>query len=588
MRHTVVVLLSLAVCCTPYLAEKGPRVGPEKKVIKTGQDMPNARYCRERVREMERYPFDGITIGLDAMIGEKRERLAFRWWAPEEITREQVQDSIDDLKATEFRRFTDNFLWISTQSEPLSAPSWLDDDAFAKIEANMVMAATIAKECGLAGIFIDVEQYGGMKWSRWMQRFNYAYAHSQEPSMLKRKLVERVVPYEEYAGAARRRGREMMSAMCEVYPEITILVLPGIHQVAKERIGVGAQRYCPDEGIEGLASSDHGLLAPFGDGMLEGMSEEATLIDGYESSYAYTADKRFVKARSEIEQAFDVSAVPDLYKERMQVGFGLMLDNRYNVRGGFHTDPKNFVSNHFTPSEWGNALYFSTLNSDRYVWIWNELRGAVFFDSPPRASEVEEELKANVPDQYVFAMKRARNARDMDSGRDNAAAERMPIPKPASEMKGYSDEETFGSLEGEYEIVADLPKEWLFYKDDESLGIGYYPAEDWDTSDWDTIEIGDFFQRQGYRFRGIGWYRCRFDVPKELEGKKLYLLFGGVSTNHFHVNGHWLNREYKNGVWIADFTEWAKFGEKNLVALGITTTGSPAGVYKSVKLAVKD
>ena len=100
-------------------------------------------------------------------------------------------------------------------------------------------------------------------------------------------------------------------------------------------------------------------------------------------------------------------------------------------------------------------------------------------------------------------------------------------------------------------------------------------------------KVRDFFQQQGYRFRGIGWYRCRFDVPKELEGKEVHLLFGGVSTNHFYVNGHWLNRELKHGVWIADFTKWAKFGEKNLVALGIVTTGSPAGVYKSVTLAVK-
>ena len=587
MRNSLYGVLLAGFLCMPCLAEQGPKIGPEKKIIKTGQDMPDALYCREHIREMERYPFDGVTIDLQADTGDGLKRLAFRWWAPEEITRELLQDSIDALKATAFRRFTDNFLWISTQSEPLPAPSWLDDDGFAKIKANMVLAATIAKECGLKGIFIDIEQYGGMKWSRWMQRFCYPYAHSQEPGMLARSLVERVVPYEEYADAARLRGREIMSAMCEVYPEITILVLPGIHQVAKERIGIGARQYCPDEGLEGLASSDHGLLAPFGDGMLEGMSDQATLIDGHEKSYAYTLNKRFVHGRREIEEAFDISAVPDLYRERIKVAFGLMLDNRYNVRGRFYTDPDDFVNNHFTPSEWGNALYFSMRNCDRYVWIWNELRGAVFFDSPSRASEVQEELKANVPDQYVLAMKRARNAREMDAGRDNAAAERMPIPRPASEMKGYSDEETFAPLEAEYEIVADLPKEWLFLKDDEALGIGWYTAEDWDDSDWDKIEIGDFFQRSGYRFRGIAWYRCRFDVPKELEGRNVCLLFGGVSTNHFFVNGHWLNREQKNGVWIADFTKWARFGEKNLVTLGIVTTGAPAGVYKPVKLAVK-
>ena len=68
----------------------------------------------------------------------------------------------------------------------------------------------------------------------------------------------------------------------------------------------------------------------------------------------------------------------------------------------------------------------------------------------------------------------------------------------------------------------------------------------------------------------------------------MHLLFGGVSTNHFHVNGHWLAREQKNGVWIVDFTEVARFGEKNLVALGVVTQGNAGGLYKPVKLAVEN
>lgn len=143
------------------------------------------------------------------------------------------------------------------------------------------------------------------------------------------------------------------------------------------------------------------------------------------------------------------------------------------------------------------------------------------------------------------------------------------------------------ALASEYEIVADLPGEWRFLEDDEALGIGHYTAVDWDDSDWDTIRIDDYMQRQGRRFRGIGWYRCWFDLPKELEGKKIGLLLPGVSTKHFYVNGRWLPRERKNGVWIVDFTDVAKFGEKNLITLGIVTTGQPGGVYKPVRLAVK-
>ena len=409
-----------------------------------------------------------------------------------------------------------------------------------------------------------------------MSRFNYPYAHSNEPGMLKRKLVDRIVPYEEYAGAARKRGREMMSAMCEVYPEITILVLSGIHQVAKGRLG-------SDEGLEELANSDYGLLAPFGDGLLEGMSEEATLIDGHESSYAYTLNKRFIEGRREIEEAVNVSAVPELYKERMKVGFGLMLDNRASIRGGFHTESKDFIYNHFTPSEWDNALYFAMLNADRYVWVWNQVNGAVLWETP-RFPKTE----PNVPEEYARALKAARDARHMTAGRDNRAALEIPVPESATKLPGYSDEETFGPLRDEYQIVADLPKEWRFLQDDESLGIGYYTAANWDDSDWETIRIGEYFQRQGHRFRGIAWYRFWFDLPAELERKQVSLLFGAVGSRGIFVNGRWLGPEKKKGDTIQDFTKVAKFGEKNLVCVWIVTTGAPpAGIYKSVKLAVK-
>jgi len=439
------------------------------------------------------------------------------------------------------------------------------------------LAARIAKDAGLRGIMLDVEQYGGMKWSRWMLRFAYPHAASQKLDMKARGLIDHIVSWEEYVEATRRRGREITAAMCKVYPRITVLVLPGLHHVAKDRIGAGNHR--GKQPLEGLPSSDYALLAAFGDGLLEGLGDEATLVDGYESSYAFTLNKRFVAARKQIEDTASISAVPDLYRKRMSVGFGLMLDNRYNVRGGWHSDPKEFYSNHFTPQEWGHALYFGMLNADRYVWIWNEQGGAVSF-----ANSGEEGKPANVHEDYYQAMHAARRPRSMNAGRDNTRALAIPVPKLGPQ---YDEKQTFGPLESEYDIVAELPETWLYLADDESLGIGHYTAENLDESQWTTIKTNDYLQRLGQRFRGIAWFRCRFDVPAELKGKKVYLLFGGVSTNHFYVNGHWLNREHKNGVWIADFTEHARFGEKNLVALGVVTQGDAGGLYKPVKLAVK-
>jgi len=558
-------------------AEMGPPIGHDKKVIKTGQDCPTPAYLLANIAEMERLPLDGVAIALERPGAEpvNDRRLVFQWWQPVRIEEQVHTDTVATLNQVAFRRFTDNFLWISTQSRGVPAPSWTDDEAFAAIRDNMVLAARIAKDAGLRGIMLDVEQYGGMHWSRWMMRFAYPYAHSQEQAMLQRKTIDRIVPWEEHADAARRRGREIVASMCAIYPEITILVLPGLHHVARERIGRG--NHWLEQPLTGLPSSDYALLAAFGDGMLEGMSDQATLIDGYEDSYAFTLNKRFVSGRQEIADAACVSEVPDLYRRRMGTGFGLMLDNRYNVRGGWHTD--DFYANHFTPTDWGNALYFGMLNSDRYVWVWNEMNGAVCFPNARGTSQ-----PSDIPDQYYTVMREARRPRPLQTSRDNARAQEFSVP---SSDPGYDEQETYGPLAAEFEFITDLPEAWRFFADDESLGIGEYTVVDLDESDWTTISTHDFLQRQGHRFRGIAWFRCWFDLPHELKGRQVHLLFGGVSTNHFYVNGNWLHREQKDGVWIVDFTDVARFGERNLVALGVVTQGDAGGLYKPVKLAVE-
>ena len=184
-------------------ADTGPRIGTDKKIIKTGQDRPTPAYLRDHVAEMERLPFDGLAIALERPGDEERHlrRLEYQWWQPRPIEQQVHEDTVAVLAPVPFSRFTDNFLWISTQSRFEPAPSWTDEEAFAAIRRNMVLAARIAKDAGLKGIFVDVEQYGGMRWSRWMMRFNYPYAHSQEPGMVARGLIDRVVPFEEYVDA---------------------------------------------------------------------------------------------------------------------------------------------------------------------------------------------------------------------------------------------------------------------------------------------------------------------------------------------------------------------------------------------------
>ena len=577
----------IAALVLPVFAEISPPIGPDKKIIKCGQDMPDARTLREHIREMARLPFDGVVIDLTADIGGKRERLWLRWFGPELISEELVADSIADLKATDFRRFTDNFLWISTQSGHKPAPSWWDGGAWENIVGNMALAARIARECSLKGILLDVEQYGVRAWSQYMMRFDFSDPHVQELGMVRRGEIERPHTFEEFAAAARRRGRDIMQAMCDEYPDITLLVIPGLHHTAKRRIGRG-QHKVPDEKLEGLASSDYGVLAPFADGLLEAACPRATLIDGCEDTYPFTLNRRFADARATIENARDTSAVPDLYVQKMKIGFGIMLDYEYPLYG-WHAKPRDFGRNHFTPRDLENALHFAMRNSDRYVWIWNEFKGAVFWKS-----HRDDSAAPNVPEAYIQAIRRARDPRDLDVRRDSTAARRMPVPPSVAAAPGYDPEKLFDPLRADYDFVADLLSEWLFLADEEALGFRFdYTKPDTDLSDWKPIPIGDTFQRHGHRFRGIAWYRTTFHVPKELAGKNVYIIFGRVSAHHTWVNGRWSDYTVKNGCLVVDPNNRKpsqnpiRFGEDNLLVVPIITDGSPAGITAPVKLALE-
>ena len=590
MKSLAVACLVAVLLVVPAPAQTGPRIGPDKKVIHLFQYWPDAKYLRDNIRRMQSLPFDGLVISPSAVIDGKETPHAcfFHWWAGKELGRESMAGMIDDLKAADFGKFTDNFLLVYSQSAPLAAPSWWDDQAWEAITANMVLAAKIAKECGLKGIFFEAEHYGAAE-SPYMYRFNYGYAESHEKELLKRGLIEKVHTWEESAAAARRRGREIMRAMCDVYPEITLIAHPGWHENAKFRRDLFKHNH--------LSASSYALLAPFADGLMEGATEEAMIVDGGTNCYPLTLNRRFVAMRDKIRNAYDVSAIPELYKKKMKVGCGIMMDFlHFDPLQGWHKDPKNFGLNHFTPKDFGNALYFAMLNSDRYVWVYSELDGAVFLENVyGHWQDPAEHAKPTVGEEYIREMKRAREPRDLDTGRDNSPVAGLPIPESASKLPGYGGEKALKSLSDEYDIIADLPKEWLFFADDENLGIstlGYHDVTT-DVSDWRPIPTDDYFQRYGYRFRGIAWYRCSFAVPESLEGKKVFLLFGGVAPRPYHV---WVNAELftkpcdeedKNGVLIVDFTREAEYGKKNIVVLAIISRdGKPAGVYGPVKLAV--
>src|SRR3972149_542679 len=149
-------VVAIAVFSTSHEVRAAPvREGDAEtgKIIAWG-DVPPPTYVMDHIEEMEKVPFDGMVLGLPPDAGARN----FSWkvWGPKVLRVEDYSRSIEALKATRFKRFTDNFLTLN-----VVAPEYVDwfDDEFKSVVANARLLAHIGKTCGMKGIVLDVEQY---------------------------------------------------------------------------------------------------------------------------------------------------------------------------------------------------------------------------------------------------------------------------------------------------------------------------------------------------------------------------------------------------------------------------------------------
>ncbi len=349
-RSHFLVLLLLAVA-TPLTAQDPPA----KRLIEWGWDEPDTRFIRENVRKMEEMPFDGLVFHVGS---SKDGQFTWEMWGARKFDIEEFQPAVDDLKATDFRRFTDRFLRVNVTPGNVD---WFDDEGWAVVLNNFAVAAQVAREGGCRGFMFDVEQYNA-------GLFDYGKQKRRDEKS-----------FEEYGTVVRQRGREWMSEVNRRFPDITVLLTFG-YRIAQ-----------PPEG-KSHADSHYGLLADFLDGMLEACSEQTRIVDAWEYSYTYKERQQFEEAYTTIrEKSVEWTAAPDKYRRHVAAGFGLWMDCRWRQVGWSLDD---FTKNHFTPDEFEAAVRSALTVSDEYVWIYTE---------QPRWWTSE-----RLPAEYVSALRRAR------------------------------------------------------------------------------------------------------------------------------------------------------------------------------------
>jgi hypothetical protein len=305
-----------------------------KKLIEWGWDEPDPKFIRANIGQMEQFPFDGLVFHINSSKGGS---LTWEIWGNRRFTGEEFKQAIDDLKATNFHRFTDHFLRVNVTP---GKTDWFDDPAWATVLNNFTVAAHVAKDGRCKGFMLDVEQYEG-------KLFDYR----QQPHRSTKTCAE-------YQQKARQRGQEWMKVINKEFADITILLTFG-YSITRPR-GQAKDR----------SQVSYGLLADFLDGMLDACSNETTIVDAWESSYPYKQQRQFERAYQTIKQkSLDWTAAPDKYRSQVKAGFGLWMDNNWRRKGWYVTD---LSKNHFSPGEFESAVGSALRTSDQYVWIYTE------------------------------------------------------------------------------------------------------------------------------------------------------------------------------------------------------------------------
>jgi hypothetical protein len=343
-----------------FSAPSPPR---SKKLIEFGWDEPDTAFLRKHIQEMERTPFDGCVFHVNARkVAGKPSSLTWDSWGKHAFTDQDVAEALEDLRATPFKKFTDNFLRFITTPADLD---WFDDHT--QVLANARVAARLAREGKCRGLLFDIEQYNA-------PLFNYP----------KQRDVK-TKSWDDYAAQARLRGREVMEAFQEGFPDLVVFLTFG-YSLPWAQTGGGKGP---------LADASYGLLAPFMDGLVAGVKGKTRLVDGHELSYGYKDTALFARERrTMLEGLLPMVLDREKYPRVISPSFGLWIDHDWRKNGWNAEDPSK---NYYSPETFEAITRAALESAGEYVWIYSETPRWWSADGGP----------VKLPAAYAEALRRA-------------------------------------------------------------------------------------------------------------------------------------------------------------------------------------
>jgi hypothetical protein len=339
MRKTMIVILLLIVM--PALASADPgRLPASKKLIEYGWDVPFPAFVAENIRQMEKRPFDGIIMRLEAHRGNV---FTGGKWDPADFAAD-----IKALQSIQWGKFKTNFLIMYSVSDH----DWFSDSDWANVVNNVEIMARCAKAGGCYLAF-DAEPYGAWPWDYKHQK------HAHEKS------------FTEYAAKARERGRQFSEAIGRIIPDNVLLTFFSYLPFSRNP---NTSVSDPVKREQGLSREPYGLYLPFLNGMLDALGPQMTITDGNEFSYYYASSENFLAGYHMMRQsALDLiprELVPK-FQTNTQASQALYMNYVFG-KVPWKANPSLYM----TPEEQAKWFEFNTYwalkTTDEFVWCYTE------------------------------------------------------------------------------------------------------------------------------------------------------------------------------------------------------------------------
>ncbi len=326
-----------------------------KKVVAFGWewgDMPVSRIL-EYADQIDETGIDGVSLYIRAKAADGKSHRSSSVIDGVEWTDAMVADQIETLrKATEHRGLRECFM--RTLGAPTKRVDWKDDAHWARVASSMATLARFAKATGVRGFIVDPEDYHGQ---------NQFEARPDDE------------PYDILAPLARRRGRELFSAVFREYPDMVVL---GYWLFSWHPQHVNSSNPM----MSARASGD--LWPAFINGILDVLPPTAKLVDGNEWAYENEASRNefMISSISQRNSAMGLVAPENRAKFKGQVepGFGLYLDAYVNAPTNAAGKPNHY---YYGPENGSRLGHFERNLSEaldsagEYVWLWCEKKSWV-------------------------------------------------------------------------------------------------------------------------------------------------------------------------------------------------------------------